>query len=206
MARSTFARRRSGATSAGKGKEHGPDPIAARLRSIRRHKGVTLERLSSLSGLDRGYLSRIERGHKTPSLAALLSIGKALDVQMAHLFGETVGSSPITVVRQAQYKDFPGARRGHEHFAMIMPQSEARRLSLVMVSLDSTPTPAGVEHAGEEIVFVLDGEIEVSFVDRKVDLAQGDCVHFDGHLKHAIRRIGNRAARALIIVGESPRS
>lgn len=202
MARSHLVRRGAEAPPDGKGKELLPDPIAARLRSIRRHKGVTLEQLSALCGLDRGYLSRIERGQKVPSLAALLSIGKALDVQMAHLFGETVGPSPITVVRHAQYKDFPGARTGHEHFAMIMPQSETRRLSLVMLSPDSTPTPGGVEHAGEEIVFVLDGEIEVSFVDRKVSLAQGDCVHFDGHLKHAIRRIGNRPSRALIIVGE----
>jgi transcriptional regulator with XRE-family HTH domain len=202
MARSSLAKKRHAAPPTGKGKEKKPDPIAARLRSIRRHKGVTLERLATLCGLDRGYLSRIERGHKTPSLAALLSIGKALDVQMAHLFGETVGSSPITVVRQAQYKEFPGSGSGYEHFAMIIPQSQARKLSLVMASPDVTPTPAGVEHAGEEIVFVLEGEVEVSFVDRKVTLAQGDCVHFDGHLKHAMRRIGNRPARALIIVGE----
>lgn len=204
MAKSNLARKRSAASPAAKAQAQAPDPIAARLRAIRRRKGVTLERLASLCGLDRGYLSRIERGHKTPSLAALLSIGKALDVQMAHLFGETVGSSPITVVRQAQYKDFPGARSGYEHFAMIIPQSDARRLSLVMVSPDITPTPAGVEHAGEEIVFVLEGEVEVSFVDRKVSLVQGDCVHFEGHLKHAMRRIGNRPARALIIVGEGP--
>lgn len=206
MARSSLAKKRSAVSPAGKGKAPGPDPIAARLRAIRRHKGVTLERLASLCGLDRGYLSRIERGHKTPSLAALLSIGKALDVQMAHLFGETVGSSPITVVRQAQYKDFPGTRSGYEHFAMIIPQSETRRLGLVLVSPEVTPTPAGVEHAGEEIVFVLEGDVEVSFVDRKVSLAQGDCVHFDGHLQHAMRRIGNRPARALIIVGEGPKA
>lgn len=201
MARSDRARRRLGESPTGRMKERASDPIAARLRAIRRHKGVTLERLSSLCGLDRGYLSRIERGQKTPSLAALLSIGKALDVQMSHLFGETVGPSPITVVRQAQYKDFPGVRSAHEQFAMVMPHSETRRLSLVMVSPGTAPIAAGVEHAGEEIVFVLDGEIEISFVDRKVCLAQGDCVHFDGHLKHAIRRTGTRAARALVIVG-----
>lgn len=204
MARSSLAKKRSRVPPTERGKQQGPDPIAARLRSIRRHKRVTLERLASLCGLDRGYLSRIERGHKTPSLAALLSIGKALDVQMAHLFGETVGPSPITVVRQAQYKDFPGAHTGYEHFEMIIPQSDARRLSLVMVSPDITPTPAGVEHAGEEIVFVVEGEIELIFVDRKVSLTEGDCVHFEGHLKHAMRRIGNRPARALVIVGEGP--
>jgi transcriptional regulator with XRE-family HTH domain len=203
MTGNTRARKRSATPATGKAAEREPAPIATRVRSIRRHKGITLERLSSETGLDRGYLSRVERGHKTPSLATLMKIGAALGVQMAHLFGETVGSSPITVVRRTQYKPFPGSPGAQEHaMMMIMPESETRALSLVMVSPGSAPAPSS-EHDGEEAIFVLDGQIEVSFVDRKVTLEEGDCVHFDGHLQHAIRKSGYGRSRALIIVSHS---
>src|ERR1700691_1220500 len=75
-----------------------PKAISARIKSLRRKKGITLERLASETGLDRGYLSRIERGQKTPSIAALLKIAAAMRVQMAHLFGEGVGPYSIAVV------------------------------------------------------------------------------------------------------------
>lgn len=203
MPRNTPAKRRSAPPTLAKSAEPNPASIAARIRSIRQRKGVTLEQLAAQCALDRGYLSRIERGHKTPSIATLLKIGEALGVQMAHLFGEAVGPDAITVVRHTEYKPFPGPSNGKEHaLTMVLPQSAARRLSLVMVSPGAAPTLGSADHSGEEMIFVLEGEVEVSFADRKVALSEGDCVHFDGHLKHGVRRLGTGRARALIVVGQ----
>jgi transcriptional regulator with XRE-family HTH domain len=174
--------------------------IAARIRSIRQRKGITLEQLASDCGLDRGYLSRIERGHKTPSIGALMKVGEALDVQMAHLFGESIEPSAITVVRRTQYTAFPGPPGSKDVFEMVMPESAARRVSLVMVSPGPESATGAAEHSGEEIIFGLEGQTEVSFADRTISIAAGDCVHFDGHLKHSIRKLGSARARALVII------
>ncbi len=45
---------------------------------------LSQERLAELAGLDRTYISQIERGLKSPSLPTLLSLAKALDIK-AHL-------------------------------------------------------------------------------------------------------------------------
>jgi transcriptional regulator with XRE-family HTH domain len=191
------------ATATAKGPPHAPGSIPARIRSIRRQRHITLERLSDLTTLDRGYLSRVERGHKTPSIAALLKIASALDVQMAHLFGETVGSSAITLVRHKDYQSFPGPKSVRDHvLMMVLPQSQTRRLSVVVISPGPALTAAGVEHPGEEMLFVMQGQVEVRFADRNITLSGGDCVHFDGHLNHAIRRIGKGRARALVVIGQ----
>jgi transcriptional regulator with XRE-family HTH domain len=199
-------KRRSQAT--GREISAGPPPasIAARIRSIRRRKGVTLEQLSNDCALDRSYLSRVERGHKTPSIATLMKIGEALGVQMAHLFGETVEPGAITVIRHTQYKPFPGPPNTKDGFSMVIPQSETRRVSLVIVSPGPETTLGPAEHPGEEIIFALEGQAEVSFADRNIILSEGDCVHFDGHLKHAIRKAGHGHTRALVfVVQESPK-
>jgi transcriptional regulator with XRE-family HTH domain len=177
-----------------------PPSIAARIRSIRQRKGITLEELARECGLDRGYLSRIERGHKTPSIGALMKVGEALDVQMAHLFGESIEPSAITVVRRNQYTTFPGPPGAKDIFEMVMPESAARRVSLVMVSPGPETTTGAAEHPGEEIIFGLEGQTEVSFADRTITIAEGDCVHFDGHLKHSIRKVGSARTRALVII------
>jgi transcriptional regulator with XRE-family HTH domain len=177
--------------------------IAARIKSIRRKKGITLERLASETALDRGYLSRVERGHKTPSIAALLKIAAAMDVQMAHLFGEAVGPNSITIVRRSEYRVFPGPTRSNEHaLKLVLAQSASHRLSAYLISPGQQPTAGSADHPGDELIFVLAGEVEVGFADRKVSLREGDTVHFDGHLQHDIRRIGRKAARAFIVVAQ----
>src|SRR5882757_10897503 len=174
--------------------------IAARIRTIRRRKGVTLEKLAEMCSLDRGYLSRIERGQKTPSVATLLNIGEALGVQMSHLFGETVEPNAITVIRHNQYTPFPGPAGAKDTMLMITPESAARRASLVLFEPGTETTIGAAEHSGEEILFMLEGQAEVKFVDRNLTLSQGDCVHFDGHLKHEIRKVGHGRARMLVFV------
>ena len=189
----------------------GSGSIAARIRSLRLRKGITLEDLSELTQLDRGYLSRIERGHKTPSIATLMKVGEALGVQMSHLFGETVEPSAITVIRHSEHtplhQEGPAAgRAAHsgEAFYLIMPQSESSRVSMALLQPTAENSIGAADHAGEEIIYVLDGQAEVSFADRKVVLGAGDCVRFDGHLKHAIRKVGHARARALVIVVQDP--
>ena len=180
-----------------------PKAISARIKSLRRKKGITLERLASETGLDRGYLSRIERGQKTPSIAALLKIAAAMRVQMAHLFGEAVGPDSIAVVRSSEYRVFPGPAPPNEHSLMlVLAQSAGHRLSAYLISPGKQPTAGSADHPGDELIFVLAGEVEVGFTDRKISLRTGDTVHFDGHLQHDIRRIGRKAARALIVVAQ----
>lgn len=50
------------------------------LKSLRNAKEISQERLSELSGLDRSYISLLERGLRQPSLETLFLLGKALEI------------------------------------------------------------------------------------------------------------------------------
>jgi transcriptional regulator with XRE-family HTH domain len=49
------------------------------IREARRKAGITIERLALMSEIDKGYLSQIERGKKTPRSTTLRRIWLALD-------------------------------------------------------------------------------------------------------------------------------
>ena len=51
-----------------------------RIREIRRKKGIAQERLALESGLNRGYLGRVERGEQNLSLVNICKIANALEV------------------------------------------------------------------------------------------------------------------------------
>ena len=53
------------------------------LRKRRTQMGISQEELANRAGLDRTYISLIERGHRTPSIYTLLAIYHQLDVSAA---------------------------------------------------------------------------------------------------------------------------
>jgi predicted transcriptional regulator len=64
-----------------------PDPqFGENVRHYRKEAGLTQETLGELTGLDRGYISGVERGVRNPTLVNIEKIAKALQVKTAQLF------------------------------------------------------------------------------------------------------------------------
>jgi transcriptional regulator with XRE-family HTH domain len=62
--------------------------VGARLRHLRRRRGLTLAETARLAGISPQYLSEVERGRKDPSSEVLAAITGALGeplVEVAHL-------------------------------------------------------------------------------------------------------------------------
>ncbi len=162
---------------------------------------MTLDKLAFASGLNKGHLSRVERGQKGASVATLVQIAQALNVKVAHLLGETTFDSAISVVRANNRKHlFDPAKNGTAQYEALITGTKRSIESFVVYPAKNPEDRELVEHYGEEMIFVLSGEIELQFVDRVINLTTGDCVHFLGKLKHTLRQKGRRQAAALIVI------
>lgn len=62
--------------------------FGARVRAIRKEKGLSQEGLSNLAGIDRSYMGQIERGEINLTLTKLFQIALALDVKADFLVSE----------------------------------------------------------------------------------------------------------------------
>jgi transcriptional regulator with XRE-family HTH domain len=61
------------------------------IKQLRNEKGLSQEKLSFESGLDRSYISQLECGLRQPSLVTIFQLAKALQASPAHII-ETVES------------------------------------------------------------------------------------------------------------------
>ncbi|QZP08977.1 helix-turn-helix transcriptional regulator [Caenibius sp. WL] len=59
--------------------------FARRLREARRESGLTQARLAELSGLDRTYISHLERGLANPSLLKMSQLARIVGKSVADL-------------------------------------------------------------------------------------------------------------------------
>ncbi len=63
--------------------------FGAALKKIRRARALSQKQLAFESGLDRTYISLLERGKRQPTLGTLFQISKALDIPAADMIRHT---------------------------------------------------------------------------------------------------------------------
>lgn len=71
------------------GSSHINEVLGAKIKQLRQEAGLTQASLSQRTGLFRTHLSRIECGTANPTLTAIVSIAKALEVQPGILLGDS---------------------------------------------------------------------------------------------------------------------
>lgn len=62
--------------------------LGKKIKQLRLDAGLSQERLGEITGLDRTYISGIERGVRNPSLKNIEKLAKALKVKVADLTAE----------------------------------------------------------------------------------------------------------------------
>ncbi len=68
------------------GKDSARKAIGKKIREIRKAKGLTQEKLGDKASLSYKFIGELERGNVNVSLDSLVSISKALGVQVGDLF------------------------------------------------------------------------------------------------------------------------
>jgi len=59
--------------------------LGQKIKTLRNEAGLSQEKLGELTGLDRTYISDIERGKRNPSLKSLEKLAHALKVSISDL-------------------------------------------------------------------------------------------------------------------------
>lgn len=179
-----------------------PVALGSRLRALRRKRHLTLEQVAGATGLNKGYLSRLESGEKSPSIATTLKLAKALEVPIAALFGEAVEETDLHLVRVASRVAASGPAGSGDYQLVPLSQGSSSEglVAFVLHPSDQFEEDGRAEHAGTESLYVLEGKVEMRLADRSIGLSVGDYLQFPGHLSHQIRKVSNRAS-VLVVIG-----
>lgn len=184
--------------------EAGGPAYGVQARALRLRRGLTLEALAAQTGLSKGHLSRFERGEKALSIAALLRLSQALQTSVSTLLGEAGEDAVLHIVRRdgRQGRMMAPAEAGYA-FSPLSRPDDAGAANVFLVDLPMAAVrDSEHHHAGEEMIFVLDGSVEVEAAGQVTVLGKGDFLQFSGLLKHRLR--GRDAVNQILIVVSAP--
>ena len=180
------------------------ETLGDRIRTVREKHGLSLDDISSRTGIDVSAINRIESNETVPPLGQLIRLSKALDMKMGYFISPGVGK-PMTVVRRGQGKSVAryGEKKGRQYgylYESMAPEKANRMMEPFIVTLLPTDAEEFSSHDGQEFLFVLEGEMKVQVGDRAEHLYPGDAVYYDSVQPHLVRSAAGVKTTILAVI------
>ncbi|MEI4264222.1 helix-turn-helix domain-containing protein, partial [Roseovarius sp. D0-M9] len=142
--------------------------IGPRIKSARRLRNMTLKELAASSGTSEGHMSKIENGKTDASLALLHRITQTLGVNLDVFFDEPdemersvsrAGTRPVLEIDRGRQGTGISLER-------VIPCTPDHMLQCNIHIVEPGGSSDGqIDHIGEEMGFVLEGQIELILTD-----------------------------------------
>jgi transcriptional regulator with XRE-family HTH domain len=184
--------------------------IGRKIREIRKAKALTLQNLSTLTGLSKPLLSQIENEIVVPPISTLLRISKALSKEIAFFFQGPNHDQKVTVVRAFERERLDTKQLGRPeagYFYESLAYKKGRKtMEPFMIEFETKDERdlSFYSHEGEEFIFVLEGSLEFRTRDEVHQLAPGDSLYFESDVPHAYRAVGEENAKAIAVLFSGP--
>jgi transcriptional regulator with XRE-family HTH domain len=173
--------------------------IGPKVRRLRKEAGLSLAQLAEMSRVSAAAIHKIEQSGMTPTITTLLKVAGALGRPVSFFVDEEeVSSDPTAYTPSAEQRRILTSHTGIDLAGVSGPYGRfllAGARATVLPGASSGDTP--LEHPGEELVYVLDGQLEFEVNTRTFLLKTGDALHFRTVQPHAWRNPGKRDAVAL---------
>ena len=155
--------------------------IGSRLKHLRKRQGINQKELARLVGVTPSTISQIESNTILPSLPALFKIAETLSVPIGGVFGDGPVSEKRLVYPGQTATDvvFPGLPKQAVHGTLLTPPDAGSALAayLVEIAAGATLPSHFFNHKGEEVGYLVSGELRVTVADQAVSLTEGDMIH-----------------------------
>ncbi len=152
--------------------------IGEKIHDYRVARGLSLRSLGEATGLTAAFLSQVENDQTSPSISSLQKIATALHVPMfAFLNGDTQTEE---VVRADARKKLTFQKE--QLTIEILTNSINHKIGAFLIHMQPGETNKTqlLYSPTEEVMFVLQGEMEIWLGDRRHRLSPGDSVFYEG--------------------------
>ncbi|MBX9933107.1 MAG: XRE family transcriptional regulator [Methylobacterium sp.] len=178
--------------------------LADEVRLHRKQRDLSLEALSSLSGVSRSMISKIERGEAVPSTAVLSRLAEALGVTFSRLMAPETEREVLLIPAARQ----PVLRDETSGFLRrcLSPVLPGRGIDWVLNTLPpNASTGEFVAHRRgvSEYIFVLKGRLQAVIGDRILVANEGDSLYFEANAGHAFTNIGSGPCEYFLVIDAS---
>jgi XRE family transcriptional regulator, regulator of sulfur utilization len=174
--------------------------IGPKLKDARKKATLSLRVLAARTGFSASFLSQVELGQVSPSLASLEKIAAALGVQLAGLFSNA--SSPSSPVIHRHDEGVVRSDWSRGTLRVLLSAWPGQPVSAMLVALKPGGQSGKSPHArpGRAFAFCVSGTASLATPDETFELSRGDSICYEtSSLASIWRNTGSKTAEILIV-------
>lgn len=173
--------------------------LGARIRVLRKQRGLTLTQAAAQAELSHSFLSQVERGLERLSMASLFRIARALQTTQQDLLAADGPGEP----RGGRFHVFSGSAGSPVDSGgaplQVLSHGGATPPFLPMIFGGSYVDDEWWVHDEEEFVYVIDGSVTICLDDAEFLLTAGDSTYYEGGVRHQWRTVPGESCRLLVV-------
>jgi transcriptional regulator with XRE-family HTH domain len=176
----------------------GPE-LGERLRAIRLLRRLTLREVATAAGVSESFVSQLERGRSSASVATLQRLATAVGIEISDLFAGEPESGPRVLRRQERQL----LEWGHLGRKALLTPKPFHSLEAVTATFDpggSTGDEPYTHGDSEELLLVLAGRVHVQLGSELFDLSTGDSVNYRSSTPHRVSNPADETAEVLFVI------
>ena len=173
--------------------------LGARIRALRLAQHGTLRALAEQAGVTESFLSQVERGVASPSIASVQRIARALGTSIAELFTADESAGSLVRLRERQRIVYQGLGAVDE----LLTRSSDGKLQVIMSTIQpggGTGDEAYTHDSDEEVLVVLEGVLDLWVGSEHYRLEAGDAVTHSSRIPHRNTNPGPGVTRILFCI------
>jgi len=173
--------------------------IGEKVRTDRKMKGYSIQKLSELSGVSPAGIYKIETNGMVPTVTTLMKVATALERRVSHFVEE---DDEYPEFRYICKKDRTVVSIGQEgRTEMVAERIRKGRLESVYRTLKpgSRSKSPLLQGSGEYLIYCLKGELTVSRGDQNYRLKEGDSFHSESNGRTNLTNMGRLDSRFLVV-------
>jgi len=181
--------------------------LGAKLRQLRLRKKIALVDLGRHTGLSASMLSQLENGKLVPTLPTLARIAMVFDVGLEHFFADQRARRVFSIVRAGERLRFPDRADSPTpgyFFEVLTFGATEKSMSAYLAEFPMHEAKESRPHfhSGAEFIYVLTGQLVVSYQGEDHLLEAGDSVYFDASEPHSYTGRSEEGARAIVVTSQ----
>jgi transcriptional regulator with XRE-family HTH domain len=172
--------------------------IGMKLRHARKIKGMRLCDLADQVECSEGFLSKLENDRVKPSLQLLHRIVAVLETSISNLFSESNDSIVSRAgTRQVLHTSNIRPGEGVSLETLVSPSAGHLLFGAIHIVRAGGGSSGTIVHEGEELGYVLEGELDLNVDGVEYHLMPGDSFFFPSRMPHGYRNPTDKETRVL---------
>jgi transcriptional regulator with XRE-family HTH domain len=174
------------------------EAFGARVKRLRHRANLTLQQLSSRSGLASSTISKVENSQISLTYENILRLAAGLEIDVAALFApepDVMAAGRRSVTRAGEGSRLASPPYDYEIVCADLSHKKFFPLVATVRARGIGDFPQLVRHSGEEYIYVLSGEVEMhTDLYEPLRLRPGDSCYLDSNMGHALISVSEKDA------------